>query len=329
MLNCLVDVAILTGIRTGDKMHISILSEALFAMGFLRKYIYPTLFGILLFPLMKFFFPKLKVFNSAETIEHLKANNKLSIVRFGDGEFDVIMGGKGPGYQQKSKDLQKKLRQVLEKKEVLVAIPAHFSMRELNREKMSKGEFLFWRSYMTRKLLSLRKLLRTDRLYGDACVSRPYTRNFDKAYASSVFNEIRNLWDQQDVVLIEGSQTRFGLGNDLLNNAKSVRRIIGPAKNAFDKYYEILCEAKKQPKGTVFIVALGPAAKLLVADLCADYRVLDLGHLDIEYEWFLRNVKTRVSIPNKYVNETKNRFVEDVNVFDNVTYESQIIARIE
>lgn len=298
-------------------------------MGFLRKYIFPILFGSILFPLVKSLFPRLRVLNSIETIEYLKENKTLSIVRFGDGEFDVITGGKGPGYQVKSAELQEKLLNTLQKKEVLVAIPAHFSMRDLNREKMSEGEFLFWRSYMTRKLFSLRKLLRTDRLYGDACVTRPYTRNFDKAYAGSVFNEIRNLWDQQDVVLIEGSQTRFGLGNDLLSNAKSVRRIIGPAKNAFDKYSEILCEAKKQPKGTVFIVALGPAAKLLVADLCADYRVYDLGHLDIEYEWFLRNVKTRVSIPNKYVNETKNRFVEDINAFDNVTYESQIIAKIE
>ena len=298
-------------------------------MGFLRKYIYPVLFGLLVFPLMRLFFPKLKILNTVETIEYLKANKNLSIVRFGDGEFDVITGGKGPGYQVRSAELQRKLSCILEKKEVLVAIPAHFSMRELTRDSLSWREFLFWRSYMARKVFSLRKLLSTDCLYGDACVSRPYSRNYDKDYASQIFKKIRNLWDGEDVVLIEGSLTRFGFGNDLLDNAKSVRRIIGPAKNAFEKYQEILNEAKKQPAGTVFIVSLGPAAKLLAADLCANYRVFDLGHLDIEYEWFLRNVKSRISVPNKYVNETRNCFVEDVESFDRTKYESQIIARVE
>lgn len=80
--------------------------------------------------------------------------------------------------------------------------------------------------------------------------------------AVQVFSQIRTLWTNKNVVVIEGELTRFGVGNDLLNDAASVKRIIGPAKNAFEKCDLIIEEARKQPEGTIFIVALGPAAKI-------------------------------------------------------------------
>ena len=41
------------------------------------------------------------------------------------------------------------------------------------------------------------------------------------------------------------------------------------------------------PKDKLFILALGPMATVLAYDLARlGYRALDLGHIDIEYEWF-------------------------------------------
>mgnify|MGYP001266067321 CR=1 FL=1 len=59
-------------------------------MGFLRKYIFPILFGVIFFSLFKNHLPKFKVLSALETIDLLKKNDKLSLVRFGDGEFDII-----------------------------------------------------------------------------------------------------------------------------------------------------------------------------------------------------------------------------------------------
>ena len=59
-------------------------------MGFLRKYIFPILFGVIFFSLFKNHLPKLKVLSALETIDLLKKNDKLSLVRFGDGEFDIM-----------------------------------------------------------------------------------------------------------------------------------------------------------------------------------------------------------------------------------------------
>lgn len=39
--------------------------------------------------------------------------------------------------------------------------------------------------------------------------------------------------------MIEGEKSRLGVGNDLFEGAKSIRRILGPAQNAFDKYEEL------------------------------------------------------------------------------------------
>jgi len=32
---------------------------------------------------------------------------------------------------------------------------------------------------------------------------------------------------------------------------------------------------------------------------------LDIGNIDIEYEWFLRGAKERIAIPGKFTNEAK------------------------
>lgn len=72
------------------------------------------------------------------------------------------------------------------------------------------------------------------------------------------------------------------------------------------------------------ILALGPAAKILAYDLTKmGFWCLDLGHLDIEYEWFRLKTNRKVVIKNKYVNESSKKFVGDA-ALDEV-YENQII----
>ena len=40
----------------------------------------------------------------------------------------------------------------------------------------------------------------------------------------------------------------------------------------------------------MIIIALGPTATVLAYDLAKEgYQALDMGHFDIEYEWYLRN----------------------------------------
>lgn len=296
-------------------------------MGFLRKYIFPILFGVIFFSLFKNLLPKFKVLSALETIDLLKKNDKLSLVRFGDGEFDIIAQKRGPNYQRTSPRLREALLKILNSRSICVAVPEALSVDVLTPENSTNSHLRFWRTYVVLRAQLFRHILDSTRLYGDACVSRPYTNSQDDQLATQVFRQIRTLWANKNVVVIEGELTRFGVGNDLLNDAASVKRIIGPAKNAFEKCDQLLEEARKQPEDTIFIVALGPAAKIIAYELSNQFKTLDLGHLDIEYEWYLRKMKEGGSVPNKYVNEARVNFDSESEPFDPSLYESQIIAK--
>ena len=55
---------------------------------------------------------------------------------------------------------------------------------------------------------------------------------------------------------------------------------------------------------SLIIIALGPTATVLAYDLAKEgYQALDMGHFDIEYEWYLRNATKKEKISNKYTNE--------------------------
>lgn len=82
-------------------------------MGFLRKYIYPILFGVFFFNIFKDRLTKFKVLSPLETIELLERDDKLSLVRYGDGEFDIIANKKGPNYQKASPALREALLKIL------------------------------------------------------------------------------------------------------------------------------------------------------------------------------------------------------------------------
>ena len=77
-----------------------------------------------------------------------------------------------------------------------------------------------------------------------------------------------------------------------------------PPENAFDKYDQILKTCLEFSKDKLVVIALGPTATVLAYDLgVKGYQALDLGHIDIEYEWYLRNVDRKIPIQNKYVYE--------------------------
>ena len=87
-------------------------------------------------------------------------------------------------------------------------------------------------------------------------------------------------------------------------------------------------EVKKYSKDHLVIIALGATATVLAYDLTLDgYQALDLGHIDIEYEWFLRGAKTAISIPGKYTNEVDSDDKVQGNI-DTTSYEKEVVKII-
>jgi glycosyltransferase family protein len=230
---------------------------------------------------------KIKVYSTDETMEILVNTNK-SICRFGDGELKLICDlNYNIGFQPNNVELQKRLKSILIEKpndDILVSIVYLEQPNSLIDEK--KRNFL----------LELVKFKNSNYKFGAANITRRL----------NYIPQFKKIWNNKDVVIIEGEYTRSGVGNDLFDNAKSIKRIICPATNAFKKYYEIYNYIVENiTKDNLLLCSLGPTATILSYDLSKlGYRILDIGHLDIIYEW--RKIgPEKYIIKGKYVNEVK------------------------
>lgn len=249
-----------------------------------------------------------------------------SIARFGDGEFDLINGEK-EGFQLPDENLGRKLKDVLytSDERLLVGIPDIYE----GRIKFTPRAENHWKWYKIYHIDLLITLLGKGKKYSNSFISRFYS-DFEEFDFERLIGMYRKIWDNKDLYIIEGDKTRIGMGNDLLYNAKSINRILAPAKNAFDSYEKILEISKnKIPKGSLVLLALGPTATILAKDLCfLGYQALDLGHFDIQYEYWLRKSHEKVTIPGKFVNEVSGG---DIVSDDNLPQEylKSIIATIK
>jgi glycosyltransferase family protein len=146
-------------------------------------------------------------------------------------------------------------------------------------------------------------ILKKKKYYSSA-ISRFYSHIKDRSKIYKYIPKLKKIWEGRDVLMIEGEKTRFGIGNDLLNNAKSVKRILCPTKNSYSLYDKILNAIFKFDKNYLILISLGPTATILAHDLNKyGYQAIDIGHADIQYELYLRNASTHIIIPYKLVNE--------------------------
>ena len=267
---------------------------------------------------------KRKILNIEETINKVK-NEKKSIARFGDGELDIIEGGR-IGFQKQNEKLREKLKEILTEKQdfCLIGVPDAID----NLDNLTEESETFWIKNMQKNRETWLKYLDADRTYCTTNLTRLYIRYKDRSNSGKHFEMLKDLWKDKDVVICEGKFTRIGVGNDLLDGCKSIKRVICPAEDAFDEYDRIFETLKKYPKDTLIIMALGPTATVLAYELSKEgYQALDIGHLDIEYEWYNRNATTKEKIANKYTNEVQNGNMAQ-SIHDD-EYEKQIKDIIE
>lgn len=244
---------------------------------------------------------KSEIMTIEQTIEKMREGN--SIIRFGDGEFALLNDCDIGDYQKTDRRLKESMAKILESsdKGLLVCLPNIKSDFKAYKRKSR----LIWLSKIGKHRKQFYKYYNRERLYGNSFVSRPYMIYRNKDMCGKWFKSILKLFTDKDIVLIEGIYSRSGVGNDLFKEAKSVKRILCPNKDAFSKYDEILAEALKIPQNKLILVAVGPAGKPLTYELFKKgYTVWDIGHIDSEYEWYLRGSSDKTIIPNKHTAET-------------------------
>lgn len=174
------------------------------------------------------------------------------------------------------------------------------------------------------------QLLSFSRVYFDAYVTRPYLIYQDKKACEDIFRLWKEIFKGRHLLIVEGINSRFGVNNDLLSNALSIRRILCPARNAF-RVYESIKETvlNNVRKDDVVLITLGPTATVLAYDIAREgYQAIDIGQIDNEYDWYLRNAERQIPIRGKCVAEAANGRIPKDDI-DLSQYRKECVATVE
>ena len=272
-----------------------------------------------------------KIRSSVELLHHI-LNARCSLCRFGDGEFEIMLHRERPWFQKVDARLSERMRKILvsKREDIIIAVADNFGNLEKYKEKAADDI----REYIVPNRDEIISLLDCNCVYYDAYVSRSYIIYKDKAYADEIFCLFKKIWQNREVLLIEGKTAKRGVGNDLFHGAKRIERMECPTKNAWDVYEDILKTVEeKASRDTLICISLGPTATVLAYDLAlVGYQALDIGQLDNEYEWYIRGAEERIPIPGKMVAEVdKGSCAADktgINKKIEVEYRQQIVAEI-
>lgn len=236
----------------------------------------------------------IRVMSIDETIKSMIDTDK-SLVRFGDAEINIIEG-RTTKFQQYDGILAERLADILSYKEdaIIVAIPDIFESLRIYPKKSAK----FWKEHLFFSRKTYEKYCNPNKCYANAFFSRLYYMYKDKTQSGVWFAKVKEIWKNRDIVIIEGETTHTGVGNNLLDNAGRIERILCPPHNAYLAYENIRQACLKVEKNRLLLVSIGNSAKLLVVDLVREgYRAIDIGNMDMEYEWYLQQASGKTDIP--------------------------------
>ncbi len=265
-----------------------------------------------------------RVMSIDDTINYI-IENDLSVSRYGDGEALMMANQMNESFQTYDREFAKKLMCVAKNpiEKHLTCIPDIF----IDLSKYTDDAQAWFNGFLKRKKYLYYRYFDYQKVYGNAFITRPYMDLKDKGNSPHYYEMLKNIWCERDLLIVEGEFSRLGVGNDLFDGANSIARILCPAVNAYRHYSEILPAIEKNANNKLVLIALGATATVLAYDLAKDgYRAIDIGHVDIEYEWMLMGATSKVPIKSKYVNEAKDGHCQD-NIVDE-KYNREIVCKI-
>lgn len=249
----------------------------------------------------------------------------VSVSRYGDYEY-MSINMETNNFQTANRRASNRLREVLNSSlpNHIVCIP--YSMKSVKYD--TQRARTFWIYYMAKYGKQILSVTDISKTFYDASFTRYYMDAKDKSTVGIYVEQMKMLWENRDVYIVEGEGTHFGSHNDFMDNARSIHRILCPSTNAFDKYDDILSESLRTiPKSALVLCALGMTATILAYDLAkAGYQAIDIGHADIEYSWFKMGTDHKVPVEGKNVNEVG---INDVGLAKDEKYLSEIMAQIK
>lgn len=281
---------------------------------------------------------KVVILSARETIDVL-INNRLSICRYGDGELNMVLkyvfqSHYDSGFQNYDDKLASRLLEILQEnndnKNYIVGLPG--SAFGLGVSHLIPKVQHLWRVFSNYNVNNLLRVINVKNIYGETNFSRFYLSHKNKRGCGEYVDYVKRIWNNKSILIVEGQYTRLGVNNDLFANCRDVKRILCPATDAFNQYDIIYAQINNymqfDKSNRLIVLALGMTATVLAYDLSKiGWQAIDVGHIDIEYEWFLRGATEKVAIENKFTNEVQHGNIS--TELDDAEYLKQIVLKIE
>lgn len=212
--------------------------------------------------------------SSLETIEEITNNNR-SIIRFGDGELNLIKG-KSIHYQEANKELSEELKNIIDYyiekhdlNEFLLCMPNEF----LNCNGLSLAKKRVWVSSWSYFRYYFKKNFDVNINFGDAFL-----------FANEYSNNYLNIWKNKNNIIFVHNEERYATFFEE-KYSKKVDFIKIPANNC----YSIINELEKKILSCVerwdsisdgvVLISAGPCAKALIYRMKdTKIQMIDTGH---------------------------------------------------
>lgn len=227
---------------------------------------------------------RLKILNTDETLT-LMENEKISFLRFGDGEIAIMQGNSIP-FQEYDARLAKRLRKLLRTNidGLKIGIPYYYMhpVKHLN-EFTAKfaGALALQRRFLC-------KYCDRDMTYIDTAITQVY-QTYEKYDFRKYYKRMQKLLSDRHVTIVCGEGVFDKLEYKAFDACKSVEFITAPSMNAYADYDKLLKEVLQTGKKRLVCIVLGPTAKVLACDLHKKgYQAWDMGHYFKDYDAYMR-----------------------------------------
>jgi glycosyltransferase family protein len=255
----------------------------------------------------KYIFPF--VFTIEESIDKI-IKDKVSVCRYGDGEFSLMNEKtKTIVFQKYNSELNIRLREIItsDNEDILICLPESF--RNISNLKNK----LFHIKFIVNQYRFIIRFIDIERKYYNSYLSRPYRDFKNKENANELFLKLKQIWENREVILVEGEFSRIGVGTDLFDNTICLQRLLCPTKEAFEIYDKIYEKVLKFSKDKLLLIALGPTATVLAYDLAkSGFQAIDIGHIGSEYFSFLKQTSEKYTLTNKNFEMYDKKYADEI-----------------
>lgn len=226
----------------------------------------------------------LNILDTEETLTLLE-NEKISFLRYGDGEISIMQGHSIP-FQAYDPRLAKRLRKLLKTNidGLRIGLPYYYMhpVKHLN-DFTAK----FARALAQQRRFLCRNCSR-DMVYMDTCITQVY-QTYERYDFKKYYRRMQKLLKDRHVTIVCGEGVFDRLEYKAYDVCRSVEFVTAPSMNAYAAYDALLRDVLKTSKKRLVCIVLGPTAKVLACDLHKKgFQAWDMGHYFKDYDAYMR-----------------------------------------